>query len=152
MQCHAFKTCLYPEPRTFSTRIPIQFFQYEVSCYTHTYVQAFQVSSIVQGFPPKSSVLNPVPDGPHAPPMSSSLILSSVQLAHQNNGKYETVYTFSKFRIVTDLHLGIISLQACGRHVHLLCESQCTIYYRTKQTHLHSASDFMLLLWCMPLS
>lgn len=89
VHCHAYKTCLYPEPRTFSTRISIQFFQDQFSYCTLTYFQAFQVSYIVQGFPPKSSVLNPLPDVPHDPPMSSSIILSSVQLVHQNNPKYD---------------------------------------------------------------
>jgi len=103
VHCHAYKTYLYPQPRTFSARIPIQFFQDSLSYYTPTYFQAFQVSYIVQGFPPKSSVFNPVPNGPHAPPMSSSFILLSVQMAHQNNPKYDKVYSFGKFNLITDL-------------------------------------------------
>lgn len=50
LHCHVYKTCLSPEPRTFSTRIPIQFFQNQFSCYTPSYLQAFQLSYNVQIF------------------------------------------------------------------------------------------------------
>jgi hypothetical protein len=74
VKCHAYKTRLYPEPRTFSANIPIQFFQDKFSYYTPTYLQAFPMSFIFQGFPSKLSVLNPVPGASRAPTLSSYLI------------------------------------------------------------------------------